>query len=320
MSKPLVSVLITTYNHEQYIKSAIEGCLIQETSFPYEIIIHDDASTDNTPKIIESYVDTYPDKLVPILQKENQYSKSRRKWTNAIISQSKGKYLARCEGDDYWIDPQKLEKQIFIMEQDPSISMCFTAVKVEHIDKLKNNHIKRYYKGNHFCKPEDIILRGGGFSDIVTTITRKDIYEDLPIWYDLCPVGDIALNLLAMIKGNIFYVDHVTAIYRQGVPGSWTKKYFENFDHRKEHIQRLIKFSDSFDRETDYLYHKINELKTRNTIINFLIYDKNFKQRDSFLYHRLSGIDKLEVFLFRLFSPLKLWSIYLRLRRYFKGY
>jgi len=106
---PLVSICCMTYNHEPYIRQCIEGFLIQKTSFSFEIIIHDDASSDKTADIVREYSMKYPTIIHPILQVENQFSKGVKIFQTYVQHRIKGKYIAFCEGDDYWIDPQKLE-------------------------------------------------------------------------------------------------------------------------------------------------------------------------------------------------------------------
>lgn len=104
MDKPLVSIACTTYNHEKYIALAIEGFLLQKTSFPIEIIIHDDASTDKTAEIVKSYEKIHHDLITAIYQTENQYSKGIKPYPNYVFPKARGKYIALCEGNDYWIE------------------------------------------------------------------------------------------------------------------------------------------------------------------------------------------------------------------------
>ncbi len=125
---PLVSICCITYNHESYIRDAIEGFLMQKTTFPFEIIIHDDASTDDTAKIIQEYANQYPELFVTILQKENQWSKGIRPSPTYVWPRARGKYIALCEGDDYWTDPYKLQKQVDFMKENPDCSLCFHNV------------------------------------------------------------------------------------------------------------------------------------------------------------------------------------------------
>ena len=119
----IVSVVCATFNHEKYIERAIDGFLMQETSFPFEIIIHDDASTDNTAEIIRGYHADYPRIVRPIYQKENQYSKNVLNPLINTVANSTGKYIAFCEGDDYWTDPLKLKKQVDFMEANPDLGL-----------------------------------------------------------------------------------------------------------------------------------------------------------------------------------------------------
>ena len=119
---PLISIVCTAYNHENFISDAIEGFLMQQTSFPYEIIIHDDASTDGTSDIIKKYEKEHPNLIRAIYQSENQYSQGID-FINSLFRMARGKYIAICEGDDYWTDPQKLQKQVNFMTAHPECSI-----------------------------------------------------------------------------------------------------------------------------------------------------------------------------------------------------
>src|SRR3972149_8846841 len=123
-SKPLVSVCCITYNHEAYIRNSIEGFLMQITTFPIEIIIHDDASIDNTSDIIREYEIKYPEIIKAIYQTENQWSKGIKPSPTYVWPRARGKYIALCEGDDYWTDPHKLQKQVDFMENHQEYSLC----------------------------------------------------------------------------------------------------------------------------------------------------------------------------------------------------
>ncbi|MGO3184216.1 MAG: glycosyltransferase family 2 protein [Aequorivita sp.] len=128
-TKPIVSIQCITYNHENYIREAIEGFLMQKTNFPVEILIHDDASTDNTANIIREYEVQYPQIIKPIFQAENLHSKKRGAITRIQNERSNGKYIAMCEGDDYWTDPLKLQKQIDFLESHPDYTLTVSGFK-----------------------------------------------------------------------------------------------------------------------------------------------------------------------------------------------
>jgi glycosyltransferase involved in cell wall biosynthesis len=127
---PLVSICCTTYNHEKYIRDAIEGFLMQKTTFPVEILIHDDASTDKTAQIVKEYAENHSDLIITIFQTENQYSQGIKPWPNFVFPRARGKYIALCEGDDYWTDPLKLQKQVDFLEEYTEYNICFHNVKV----------------------------------------------------------------------------------------------------------------------------------------------------------------------------------------------
>lgn len=125
MEDPVVSIVCTAYNHEKYIRDCIEGFLIQKTNFSYEVLINEDASTDGTAAIIREYEEKFPKIIKPIYQIENQYSKRVGLWRTILFPRAQGKYIAICEGDDYWTDPLKLQKQVDFLESNPDFSMCF---------------------------------------------------------------------------------------------------------------------------------------------------------------------------------------------------
>src|SRR5690348_7811724 len=121
ISDPLVTVWCSTYNHEKYIADAIEGFLKQETDFPIEIFIHDDASTDRTPEIIREYAER-DERIVPVLRETNGFSLDNTFLNRVMFSMARGKYIAMCEGDDYWTDPQKLQNQAIFLESNGDYS------------------------------------------------------------------------------------------------------------------------------------------------------------------------------------------------------
>lgn len=124
----MVSISCLVYNHEKYLRQCLDGFVNQKTTFKFEVLIHDDASTDGSANIIREYEKNYPEIIKPIYQKENQYSKKIKISWKYQYPRAKGKYIALCEGDDYWTDPNKLQQQFDMMEKDNSISMCVHTV------------------------------------------------------------------------------------------------------------------------------------------------------------------------------------------------
>lgn len=129
---PMVSVQCLAYNHEKFIRQSLDGLVSQKTDFNYEVVIHDDASTDNTVSIIKEYEAKFPDIIKPIFEKENMYKKNQAKMRQIITEHLTGKYIAFCECDDYWSSPDKLQKQINFLETHPDYSMCFHSAKKQY--------------------------------------------------------------------------------------------------------------------------------------------------------------------------------------------
>ena len=149
----LVSIICNTYNHEPYIRQCLDGFIMQKTTFAFEILIHDDASTDNTANIIREYEAKYSTIIKPIYQTENQYSKKIGIMKTFQYPRVKGKYIAFCEGDDYWIDPLKLQKQVDYMEEHVDCSLCHTNFQI--LDTCKG--IEYVYRNGYYNKKKDIL-------------------------------------------------------------------------------------------------------------------------------------------------------------------
>ena len=123
-----VSILSLAHNHEKYIRKALDGFVMQKTNFPFEVLIYDDASTDTTADIIQEYADKYPDIVKPLFEKENQFSRGENVSKKYNWPRVQGEYVALCEGDDYWTDENKLQKQVDFLDSHPDCSLCFHPV------------------------------------------------------------------------------------------------------------------------------------------------------------------------------------------------
>jgi glycosyltransferase involved in cell wall biosynthesis len=213
MEKPLVSVCCITYNHENFIAQAIEGFLIQKTNFPIEIIIHDDASTDNTQQVIRQYFEKYPELIVPIFQTENQYSKKVDIEEVIVFPSARGKYIALCEGDDYWTDPYKLQKQVDFLEENPDYGMVYT--KARAFEQQSNTYIKTVF-GKPFKSFESLFFNIG--IPTLTTVFRSSQFKEYNS--DILPnsfrwkMGDYPRWLYIARKSKLHLIDEITATYR----------------------------------------------------------------------------------------------------------
>lgn len=220
--RPLVSIVCITYNHESFIKDCLEGFLMQETTFPVEILIHDDASTDRTPIIIRDYESRYPHLVKTIYQNNNKLSKGINVFTIFILPKLMGKYAALCEGDDFWIHPRKLATQIDLMEQHSEINLCFHPVY--WLDDSTGNRFVTDYgspgiKANYTL--EELLIYSN-FIPTCSTVYRSYIFKELPSWVFACPIGDLPLaigSLLDAVTRQALFLPLPMGVYRRHAGG-----------------------------------------------------------------------------------------------------
>lgn len=240
----MVSVIMITYGHENYIREAIKGVLMQETNFIVELIISDDNSPDNTKEIIESF-SNHPNYswIKYFRHSHNKGMMPNFIWT---YQQTKGQYIAMCEGDDYWTDPYKLQKQIDFLEANPEYSFCFH--KVLEVD-INNNSSQKEILASPDSEKSYLIedLAKKNFIHTPSVVFRKMLHK-LPDWLEISPIGDYPLYMLNASYGKIKYFPQIMANYRVG-SGEWSSK--------------------------SHLYRVINIIHTINLLIN------HFKENDN---------------------------------------
>ncbi|MBO4873345.1 MAG: glycosyltransferase family 2 protein [Lachnospiraceae bacterium] len=222
--EPLVSILCVTFNHKDYIRRALDSFLAQKTDFPFEIIIHDDASTDGTSDILKEYQEKYPEIVIPYIQTENQYSKpDYHSMYDFIFPIARGKYFAHCDGDDYFSDPLKLQRQVDYLEAHPDCSIV-THRALWHVEGTDGS--------GDFCYPaeeserdfstREIFVDGAGLFATNSFVLRADVNRNVPEAFYVRGVGDYTLLLYAATQGRCHYLPEVMSVHNDGVPGSWT--------------------------------------------------------------------------------------------------
>ena len=261
--KPLVSICCITHNQESYIEDALEGFLIQETDFPFEILISDDASTDRTSQIIRNYTERYPSIVKPIYQHINQYSKGVRVNPVLNFSRALGDYIAMCEGDDCWISSKKLKLQVDELRKHPDINMVFHPAKQLFSDKV-GREMCNYGNKKKIFSLSQVIRGDGGFSPTCSLMFKTKAVTDLPKWFYEAPIGDLYLQIFGSVKGGALYLPQSMSIYRVNSIGSWSLG-IKNQLQIEQHVARS---NISIDGMSDYLDSKykddINFLKSRN--------------------------------------------------------
>ena len=247
----LVSVVCNAYNHEKYIKDALEGFVMQKTNFAFEILVHDDASTDKTAEIIREYEAKYPEIIKPIYQTENQYSKGGvYKFQESRV---RGKYVAFCEGDDYWTDPLKLQKQFDAMEQHPELDICaHVSGSVNAVTGERKNMFYQSKKAE-VISVEDVIMGGGGFVATASLFMRAPFYGALMEFRRFLRL-DYTLQIQGALRGGMLFLPDCMCDYRVMVGGSWTMTNIFNKEKKINHVNKLNKMLGILNEETDKKY------------------------------------------------------------------
>lgn len=278
MDNILVSINCITYNQENYISDAIDSFIMQKTNFNYEILIHDDASTDRTVEIIKEYQSKYPDLIKPIFQKENQYSK-KVKVHLINVGRAKGKYIANCEGDDFWTDPYKLQKQVDYMEKHTECSVCVHAGNLVNTSN-KIIYFNRPSKVDKSFSVAEVIEGGGGLFITNSMFYRTELAKDEPNFYDITPdLTDYPLIINLSLLGTVYYMGEIMSSYRVGAKNSWTAKLLSEKMKKKEHYSSIAKLLDEVNRYTKYKHnYAITRTKMRNELISLIEVEGNFKE------------------------------------------
>ncbi len=277
MNRIIVSVICNAYNHEKYIRKTLEGIVVQKTNFDFEVLIHDDASNDSTADIIREYEAKYPNIIKAIYETENQYSKHDGSLRKIQYGRVKGKYIAFCEGDDYWIDEYKLQKQVDFLNEHPDYTLCVTSSIVNNLASNKKVDTMIIKKDKDIDVKKIIKEENGRFFQFASTMFRKEIVLNIPQWRLYFPVGDIALFINAGINGKIRMLSDVTSVYNCGTSSSWTLNVLQNKEKSITFFKNFYKAFEIFNKETNFIYD--DEVKYRLAVIQSNIdeYNGNFK-------------------------------------------
>ena len=222
-SVPKVSVVCLAYNHRSFIGRCLDGFVSQKTDFPFEVIVHDDASCDGTAEVISEYAAKYPEIIRPVLQQENQWRKGVSISQKFVFPLLRGEYVAFCEGDDYWTDENKLQKQVDFLDENPEYSICFHPVEVVWSNERKKRTVfpapsYRFGKSelelsdllkHNFIQTNSVLLRWRFHRDPFSMIPEKILPQD---WF---------IFLLHAELGKIKYLPGVMSVYRKHDTGVW---------------------------------------------------------------------------------------------------
>lgn len=230
-SNPLVSIICHTYNHINFIEDALKGFLMQETDFPFEIILHDDASTDGTIELVKEYAKNYPNIIIPFIQIENQYSKGYKP-TIVTFPRARGKYIAYCEGDDYWTDPKKIQIQASFLESNKHVSVCgHNSITIKD-----NKFIKEHPKSQQRDFDSKILKEGAFIQTLTAMFVNK--FSSIPDEDKFIINGDDFLfSRLGQLGSYKYFEDISPGVYRNHGGGIWS-----SLDDRKKRANRINSF------------------------------------------------------------------------------
>lgn len=258
LNEIIVSISVVTFNHKDYIKQCLDGILIQQTDFPFEIILGEDESSDGTREICIEYANNFPDKIKLFLRKREDVIYINGNPTGRFnfmenLKACTGKYIALCEGDDYWTDPLKLQKQVDFLDKNPDYAVCFHNVNLLNTREWNHSVFPMHtnLKKDSFTT-NDIISQW--FIPTVSILYRQYKDFELPSWFQYCASGDIPLLLLLSLEGKFKYLDEIMGCYRIHDKGiSVTHNgYFKAFS--------MIYIYQNFNVYTNFKYKKkINE-------------------------------------------------------------
>lgn len=261
-SRIKVSIWCTAYNHQKYIRQCLDGFVNQKTNFEFEAIVHDDASTDSTASIIREYEQKYPNIIKPIYQTVNQYSQKHINMINTFfLPKAKGKYIAMCEGDDYWIDPLKLQKQIDFLEEHEECGLVHTYFNYVNTSNEEINPPNLFYQElkNRICDGYiwDYYLVNPGFILTCTCCFRMSLYRSLENIY-----FDYGLFMMIARQSEVYCLKDVTASYRVNPNGAIRTlgKYYK-IKERNVRIEQLYQFF--YNQSSTLDYYRTNSISLK---------------------------------------------------------
>lgn len=274
MNEIKVSVVCNAYNQEAYIRDALEGFVMQKTTFPFEVLVHDDASTDQTAEIIWEYEQKYPEIIKPIYETENQYSKHDGSLGRIQYGRVQGDYIAICEGDDYWTDPLKLQKQFDVLESNPDVDICATAAKTEWNGEISGEVAPS--PQNVILSVEEVIRGGGGFVATASLMYRASVRKNPPAFFQMMSM-DYCIQIAGALRGGMMYLAESTCVYRLSTPGSWTALTYSSIAAMNTLGEKLCAMLQCLDEDTAGKYHSVISEVIKDHKFDRVVRDRDFK-------------------------------------------
>ena len=256
--KHTITVIVMTYNQKDYIRESLDSILRQKINVDFNILIHDDCSSDGTSEIIDEYKKQYPDKIEVIHQKDRTYPVVgfNGMLYTYVVPKIESDYIAYCDGDDYWTDDEKIKKQYDFMVSHPEYSMCFhSAYQLRPNNDMSS---KWFIKDEGDIDMSDIISERPGVCVATSSIfLRGEVFKDFSDWRKKYPVEDVPMYITAAMQGKIHRLKDVMCVYRQFAVGSWSAQNQGANDKMVKHLSEMKKAVLRFDEQTNEQYHDL---------------------------------------------------------------
>lgn len=289
----MVSVIMIAYNHEKYISKAIDSVLKQKMNFNIEILIHDDASTDRTPMIIKEYEEKYPEIIKAEYEKENQGSKNHVQAIQATKrffgQQMNGKYFALCECDDYWIDENKLQKQIDFLEAHQEYSMCMSNALMLNDTTGEMITLNTFPMEGTYSQEEQVKAGlGSNYPAMNSFVFRTKLLKDMPEFFYESGIMDWPLRQYYAEQGSVYYFGEPMTVYRTAVPHSYTSRLKDNTIFYNNYTVYLIKF---FEKFNDYTGRRFDHILENKIISDYLGFCSSIEKKEGLVKASEQGLD-----------------------------
>ncbi len=280
---PMVTVQISIFNHEKYIRKTFESILMQKVSFEYEILIKEDKSTDNTREIVLEFQQKYPDKFRIWAAKNNLHNQGVKL---GLVRFARGKYLAKLDGDDYWTDSLKLQKQFNFMQKNKGCSLVFhLANRINTENKVIGVHGPKSRLDQCFFDINDAILKCDTLVPTNSMFYETNHLKNLPNWLLKAPVGDLPLTLLLAHHGKLGFINELMSNYRVMTQSSWSKKMLQSSTKRKIHDQKIKIMWIEFDAWSNFSYSKL--IRKVLILTNYRILKRELKIKCSSFFNNI---------------------------------
>lgn len=274
-----LTVIIMTYNQKDYIAQALESVLSQKIDVDFDILIHDDCSDDGTYEIIADYQNRYPDLIRVIKEDKRRFLKEGFNMMifNHVVPYINSKYIAYLDGDDYWCDNNKLQKQYDYMTSNPNYSMCFHAAY--QLKKDGDMSSKWFFANEGDIDMSDVVNDQPGIRIATSSIfLTSEAFKDFSEWRKIFPVEDVPMYMTALLYGNVHRFKEPMSVYRQFSIGSWSSQNIDNKERVLSHLNGIITGIKMFDAQTKFVYHDMVVRQIESCEFRISYANKDYKE------------------------------------------